>query len=174
MHILACQRDSFTCEKSRPDAGLFAVVCRRCQAHDGLALARSSGAAVKVGQSGDAAIELAAELVGADLARQIDDEGLGQRRHFVVPGHRFRIGDVLDRPKLKQWVIVQVFIVPARTDTEAGDDLAGMQSLMAPGDYALFNEIEVGGGDDVRMNAEVSAIMQVLESLIGNTPESNV
>ena len=162
------------CEKSRPDAGLFAVVCRRCQANDRLALARSSGAAVKVGQSGDAAIELAAELVGADLARQIDDEGLGQRRHFIVLCHHLGIGDVLDRPKLKQRVIVQVFIEPARTDTEAGDDLAGMQSLMAPGDHALFDEIEYGVGDDVRVNAEVSAVMQVLQSLIGNTPEIDV
>ena len=112
MHIRACQRDSFTCEKGRPDAGLFAVVCRRCQANDRLALARSSGAAVKVGLSGDPAIELAAELIGADLARQIDDEGLGQRRHFIVARHNFGISDVLDRPKLKQRVIVQVFIEP--------------------------------------------------------------
>ena len=167
MHIRACQHDSFTCEKGRPDAGLFAVVRRRSQANDRLALARCGGAAVKVGLSGDAAIELAAELVGADLARQIDDEGLGQRRHFIVLCHHLGIGDVLDRPKLKQRVIVQVFIEPARTDTEAGDDFAGMQSL-------LFDEIDDGVCDDVRVNAEVSAVMQVLQSLIGNTPESNV
>ena len=101
VHIRSCQRDPFTCEKGRPDAGLFAVVRRRSQANDRLAPARCGGAAVKVGLSGDAAIELAAELVGADLARQIDDEGLGQRRHFVVLRHHFWIGDILDRPKLK-------------------------------------------------------------------------
>ena len=39
-----------------------------------------------------------------------------------------------------------------------------MQSLMASGDHALFNEIEDGVGDDVRVNAEVSAVMQVLQS----------
>ena len=49
-----------------------------------------------------------------------------------------------------------------------------MQSFMAPGDHALFNEIEDWGGDDVRVNAEVSAGMQVLQSLIGNTPEIDV
>src|SRR5712671_6901063 len=83
VHFRSCHRDAFACEKSRPDAGLFAVVRRRSEADDRLTLARSSGAAVKVGLSGDAAIELAAELVGADLARQIDDEGLGQRCHFI-------------------------------------------------------------------------------------------
>ena len=45
---------------------------------------------------------------------------------------------------------------------------------MAPGDHPLFNEIEDGIGDDVRVNAEVSAVMQVLQSLIRNTSESNV
>jgi hypothetical protein len=174
MHIRACQRDSFTCEKGRPDAGLFAVVRRRSQANDRLAPARCGGAAVKVGLGGDAAVELALVLVSTDLAGQVDDESLGQRRHFVVLRHHCGIGDILDRPKLKQRVIVQKLIKPTRTDAEAGDDLAGMQSLMAPGDHALFNEIEVGGGDDVRVNAEVSAVMQVLQSLIGNTPESNV
>ena len=29
MHIWACQRDAFTCEKGRSDAGFPAVVCRR-------------------------------------------------------------------------------------------------------------------------------------------------
>ena len=69
---------------------------------------------------------------------------------------------------------MQEFIEPVRTDTEAGDDLAGMQSLMAPGDHTFFDEILDWVGDDVRVNAKVSAVMQVLQSLIGNTPEIDV
>src|SRR5262245_11174087 len=174
MHIRACKRDSFTCEKGRPDAGLFAVVRRRSQANDRLALARCGGTAMEVGLGGDAAIELALVLVSTDLAGQVDNEGLGQRRHLVVLRHHFWIGDILDRPKLKQRVIMQEFIEPARTNTEAGDDLAGMQSLMAPGDHPLLDKIQDWVGDDVRVNAEVSAGMQVLQRLIGNTPESNM
>ena len=67
---------------------------------------------MKVGLSGDTTIELAVELVGADCACQIDSEGLGQGRHLIVPRHHFGISDVLDRPKLKQRVIVQEFIEP--------------------------------------------------------------
>src|SRR5215472_16933994 len=112
MHIWACQRDSFTCKKRRPNAGLFAVVCRRSKTNDRLAPARSGGAAVKVGLSGDTAIELAVKLVCADFAREIDGEGLGQRSHLIIPRHHFGISDVLNRSKLKQRIIVQEFIEP--------------------------------------------------------------
>ena len=57
---------------------LFAVVRRRSEANDRLALGRSGGAAMKVGLGGNAAIEFTVELVSADLARQVDDEGLGE------------------------------------------------------------------------------------------------
>ena len=45
---------------------------------------------------------------------------------------------------------------------------------MAPGDHSLFDEILNGIGDDVRVNAKVSAAMQVLQRLIGNLPEINL
>ena len=65
---------------------------------------------MKVGLSGDTAIEFAVELVGADLPCQIDGQGLGQGRHLIVLRHHFGISDVLDRPKLKQRIIVEEFV----------------------------------------------------------------
>jgi hypothetical protein len=116
---------------------------------DGLALFRSRGAAMEIGLGRDAAIELAVKLVGADLAGQINDEGLGQRRHLVIARHDFRIGDVLDRPELEQRIVVQKIVEPAGADAEARDDLAGMQGLVTPGDHALLDKIEHRIGDDV-------------------------
>ena len=49
-----------------------------------------------------------------------------------------------------------------------------MQSLMTPGDHSLLDEIQNGIGDNVRVDAKVSAVMQVLQRLIGNTPEINM
>jgi hypothetical protein len=45
---------------------------------------------------------------------------------------------------------------------------------MTPGDHSLFDEILNGIGDNVRVDSEVSAVMQVLQRLVGNTPEINV
>src|SRR5262249_38329755 len=123
---------------------------------------------VKIGLSGDTTIELAMELISADSACQIDSEGLGQGHHLIVPRHHFGISDVLDGPKFKKRIIVQEFIEPARTDTEAGDDLAVMHSLMTHGDPPLLDEILNRIGNHVRVDAKVSAVMQMLKRLIGN------
>ena len=45
---------------------------------------------------------------------------------------------------------------------------------MASGDNALLNEIEDGVGDDVRVNAEIAAMTQMPQNLIGDTPKINV
>src|SRR4029079_5270263 len=105
------------------------------------ALARSCRATVEIWLRGDAAIEFAVELVGADLSREIDDQSLGQRGHAVVPRHHFRIGDVFDWHELEQRIVMDEFVELARADAEARDDLAGMQRLLTPGDHALLDEI---------------------------------
>ena len=66
---------------------------------------------------------------------------------------------------------MEEFVEPARADAEARDDLAGMQRLLTPGDHALLDEIEHGIGDDVRVNAEIAAIVQMPQRLVGNAPE---
>ena len=126
---------------------------------------------MKLRLGGHAAIELAVELVGADLARQIDDEGLRERRHFVVLRHHRRIGHIFDWPELEQRIVVEKIVEPARADGEARDDLAGMQRLVAPGDDALLDEIENGVGDQVGVNAEIAAMVEMLQRLVRNAPE---
>ena len=71
-------------------------------------------------------------------------------------------------------IVVDEFVEPARADAEARDDLAGMQRLVTPGDHALLDEIEHGIGDDVRVNAEVAAMSQMPQRLVGDAPEIDV
>jgi hypothetical protein len=174
VHIGSRQRDPFAGEQRRPDARFLAVIGRRSQANNRLALAGSGGAAVEIWLRGDAAIELAVELVGADLSGEIDDQSLGQRGHAIVLRHHFRIGHVFDRHELEQRIVMDEFVEPARANAEARDDLARMQRLVTSSDHALLDEIEHGIGDDVRVNAEVLAVMQVLQRLVGNAPKIDV
>ena len=125
VHIRSCQRDPFAGEQGRPNTRLLAIVGRRPEANNRLALARLGGAPMEIGLGGDAAIELALVLVGADLAGQVDDESLGQRRHFVVLRHHFGIGDILIGRTQTAGYRARTRRA-ARTDAEAGDDLAGM------------------------------------------------
>ena len=82
-----------------------------------------------------------------------------------------RIGDIFDRMKLEQGIVVDQAVKAVRPHAEAGDDLAGMQCLAPAGDDAAFDEIDKSLCYHIRMDSEIAAMAQKFQCLIGNAAE---
>ena len=126
---------------------------------------------MKVRQRRDAAVEPALELIGADLPRQIDREGLRQRNHGVVPRNNRGVCDILDRSELEQRVVVDEIIEFARAEAKARDHPTGVQRLLRAGDDASLDQVEHALGDNIGMDAEITAPLEMFQSFIRDAAE---
>src|SRR5262249_8571631 len=71
---------------------------------------------------GHSAVELAFELVDADLACQIDGKGLCDRNHARLAGHLLGMAHLIDGKEMEPRIIVDKVVEPARSQAVAGDD----------------------------------------------------
>ena len=117
------------------------------EADDRLAARRARGAAQELALRGQAAVVLAALLVGADLAGEVDRKGLRHRDHAVLRGDHRRLADGLDRLEGEQRVAVDQVVQAPRTHREAGHDLAALHEarrqagrgrILTHGDARIF------------------------------------
>src|SRR5262245_16027523 len=72
------------------------------------------------------AVEFSFKLVDADLARQVDCEGLGDRYHARLTGNLSRMAHLIDRQEFKARIVVYEVIKPPRPKAIAGDDTIAM------------------------------------------------
>src|SRR5262249_56930921 len=82
-HAIACLQQWFDSRSAIGSSGR--------KADDGLATGGMSSTTNETNLGGHSAVELAFELVDADLACQIDRKGLGDRNHPPLAGHRLRV-----------------------------------------------------------------------------------
>ena len=151
-----------------------AVVGGGCQADDRLAAGRSRRAPDEAGLRRDAAVELAFELVHAGLARHIHRESLRDRDHAGVGGHLLRVADLVDGQELEQRIAVYEVVEPPRSQAVAGDDLVAVARLAAIRHHACLDKVDDAVGDDVAVDAEVAAVLQVPQRLVGDAAKPDL
>jgi hypothetical protein len=91
-----------------------AIVLGGRKADNGLAAGGSRRATDEAHLGGYAAVELAFELVDADLARQVNGEGLGDRDHARLAGDLLGIAHLIDRQEQETWIVIYEVVEPPR------------------------------------------------------------
>jgi hypothetical protein len=147
-----------------------AVLGRAGQADDGLAAGRARCALQEFHLRGQPAEEVTVGLIDTDLARQVDRDGLCHRDHLVLGSQRAGVADDFHGLEAEQGVAVDQVVELAAAHGEAGDDLARLMRLAAPGQDAFFEQRDDGVGDHVAVDADVRAVGQVLERFVGDPP----
>ena len=174
MDVGARDGDALARRQRRAHARLRPVVAGRREADDRLAALGARRAAQELALRGDAAVELAPELVDADLAGQVDRERLRDRHHPVLRGDRHRMADDVDRLEREQRVAVDEVVQPPAADREAGDDLAPLPRLAPAGEDAALQQRDDPVGDDVGVDTEVAPVREVLERGVGDAAEADL
>src|SRR5262245_53377172 len=150
----------------------FAIVGRGRKADDGLAAPGSRRATDETRLRRHPAVEFSFKLVDADLARQVDCEGLGDRYHARLTGDLFRIAHLIDRQELKARIVVYQVVEPPRPQAVAGDDTIAMTGFTATGHYARLDQVHNSIGYDVAMDAEIAPIPEITQRLIWDAAQS--
>ena len=151
-----------------------AIVGGGRQADDRLAAGGSRRAPDEGRLCGYAAIELTFELVDADLARQVDREGLGDRYHARIGGDLLRIADLIDRQEQKMGIVVDEVVEPPRAQAIAGDDAAVVARLAATGHHAGLDELYDPVGYDVAVDADVATVPEMRQRRVGDASEPDL
>ena len=130
----------------------------RSEADNGHSSGRGERAAMKRRAGRDPAVQPPVQSLGADLAREIDAEGLRDRDHPLVRGDHLRIADVVDRMEGKAGVVVHQGVEPARAHRPARDD--------GTADHSRREQVGERLGDDVGVNRQVVSVRQMGEHLV--------
>ena len=160
--------------QSRLDAGALAILGGRRQADDRLAALGSGRAPYEIGLGRYPAVELTLELIGANLAREIDGEGLCHRDHLVIRCDRLELADTLDGLKFESRVVIDKVVEPFRSHAVAGYDFARMQGLLPACDDTFVDEVGHGFRDHVGVNAEISTVVEVFQHFVRNPSEPDL
>src|SRR5215831_593315 len=131
------------------------------KADDGLATGRMSCPADETNLGGHSAVELAFELVDADLAGQIDRKRLCDRNHARLAGHLLGMAHLIDGKEMEAQIIINEVVEPARSQAVAGDDTIPITRFAATSHYAGLDQIHEPVGDDVAMDAEIPPIPEM-------------
>src|SRR5262249_12929604 len=154
MHVEAPNADAIAgLERGLDPRG--ATVCRRGKADDGLA-AFGLGSSAHEGMLGrEPAIELALELIDADLTGQIHGKGLGDRDHAIVGRHGAGIAHLFDGLEIKERIVMHEIIELPCPEAVAGDDAIPVQRLAPSGYDARFGKAHYAVRDDIAVDAEI-------------------
>src|SRR5262245_21861370 len=144
------------------------------EADNGLAAGGSRRAADEADLRGYTAVELAFELVDADLARQVDREGLGDRDHVGLPSDLLGIAYLIDRQEHETRIVTHEVVEPPRPQTVAGDDTTAMARLAVTRHRAGLDQVQNAIGDDVAMDAEVAPIPEMAQRFIGDAAQPDL
>src|SRR5215475_10876219 len=127
-HAIACLQQWFDSRSAVGGSGR--------KADDGLATGGMSCPADETNLSGHSAVELAFELVDADLACQIDRKGLRDRNHARLAGDLLGMAHLIYWEQLNARVIVHKVVEPSRSQAVAGDDTIAITRFTAPSQHA--------------------------------------
>src|SRR5262245_6293046 len=150
------------------------IISSGTNADDGLATGGARRTTDETRLRGHSAVELAFELVDADLARQIDRKGLCDRNHARLAGHLLGMAHLIDGKEMEPRIIVDKVVEPARSQAVAGDDPIAITRFAAASHYAGLDQIHEPVGDDVAMDAEVAPIPEMTQRLIWDPAQADL
>src|SRR5215475_4247794 len=123
------------------------------KADDGLATGGTRRTTDEARLRGHSAVEFAFELVDADLAREIDRKGLGDRNHVRLAGDLLGMAHLIYWEQLNTRVIIYKVVEPSRSHAIAGDNTIAVTGLAATCHHAGLNQVHDAVSDDVAMDA---------------------
>ena len=94
--------------------------------------------------------------------------------HVIVPGNHERIVHIAVRTKFKKRVFVDELVKPPRAQPEAHDDLVRMQRLSRPRNHAALDERNQAVGDNLAVDAEILAIVQIAQNRVRNPANADL
>src|SRR5262249_53789518 len=101
------------------------------KADDGLATGGMSCPAAETNLGGHSAVELAFELVDADLACQIDRKGLGDRNHARLAGDLLGMAHLIHWKEMEAGITVVELVQPPRAQAVPGDNTIAITRFAA-------------------------------------------
>src|SRR5215471_18049053 len=101
------------------------------KADDGLATGGTRRTTDETRLRGHSAVELAFELIDADLACQIDRKGLGDRNHARLAGDLLGMAHLIDWKEMEAGIIVDEIVQPARSQAVTSDDTIAITRFAA-------------------------------------------
>ena len=131
MDVAAGGDDACAFGEVRDDSADLACAGGGGHSDDGLAAPAAGGAADEIDLAADAAVELVAERIGADLAGEVDFEADVDGDHFFVLADEVGVVDVFGGVEFEEGVVVDVVVEASRAHTEAGDDFAVVDGFFA-------------------------------------------
>src|SRR5262245_59154320 len=144
------------------------------KADDGLATRGTRRTTDETRLGGHTTVELAFELVDADLAGQIDRKSLCDRNHAGLAGHLLGMANLIYGKEMEPRIIVDKVVEPARSQAVAGDDTVAITRFAATGHYAGLDQIDEPVGDDIAMDAEVAPIPEMTQRLIWDPAQADL
>src|SRR6516165_6323082 len=151
-----------------------AIVGSGRKADDGLATLGMSCPTDEANLGGHSAVELAFELVDADLACQIDRKCLGDRNHARLAGDLLGMAHLIYWEQLNTRVIVHKVVEPSRPHAIAGNNTIAITRFAAACHHAGLNQVDNAIGDDVAMDPEVAPIPKMTQRLIWDPAQANL
>src|SRR5215467_12152176 len=144
------------------------------KADDRLATAGTRRTTDETRLCGHSAVELAFELVDADLACQIDRKGLGDRNHARLVGDLLGMAHLIYWEQLNTRVIVHKVVEPSRSHAIAGDNTIAITRFAAACHHAGLDQVHDAVSDDVAMDAEVAPIPKMTQRLIWDPAQADL
>src|SRR5215467_9585823 len=111
------------------------------KADDGLATGGTRRTTNETRLRGHSAVEFALELVDADLAREIDRKGLGDRNNVRLAGDLLGMAHLIYWKQLNTRVIVYKVVEPSGSHAIAGDNTIAITCLAATCHHAGLNQV---------------------------------
>ena len=142
------------------DDARFAVLGDRREGDDRFPADGVGRAADVVHLSADAGVDAAADGVGADLAGDVHFDRAVDGGDFGVLADDGGVVDVADIEHRDERIVVDEVVESLGADHESGDDLAGVDLLLAAGDDALFDEVDEAVGEHFGVDAEFAVAAQ--------------
>src|SRR5215467_409858 len=81
---------------------------------------------------------------------------------------------LIDWQEFEKWIVVYEVIEPPSPKAVASDDTVAMTRLAATGHDARLDQVHNSIGDDIAMDTEIAAILQITQRLIWNAPQSDL
>ena len=141
---------------------------------DRLAAFGARRAAQEIHLPADAAVELVADGVGADLPGEIDLQRGIDGDHVVVAGDASGIVDIGGGVKFEDGIVVDKVKQLPGAESEAHDDLARLEVLALAGDDTGFNQRDDAVGNQFAVYAEIFAVHQERQHRVGNAADAGL
>jgi hypothetical protein len=108
------------------------------------------------------------------LPGEVHCERLGDGDHAEVGSHRARIADLVDRQEVQPRIVVDKIVELPRSQAVAGYDPVAVECLAPARHNTGFHQAHEAVGDDVAMNAEVTAVIEILQGFVWDAAQADL